>query len=448
VRRVLVVDPDGTRREAVRAYLTARAHQVRDTGSLEDAATEVLAASFDVIVLDAQLSLAQPDDPVAKLARLDGGAQRVMTGAPGGLEQAARQGRRRADHVLARPLDLAALEMTVAHLLQVQQTRRRTLAVDVIAQRRGRDPFAGSSRIIQELADQAHSVLDSHAPILIQGETGTGKGVLASWFHQHGPRAEEAFVDINCAGLSKDLLESELFGHERGAFTGATAPKLGLLDVAHKGSAFLDEIGEIDLLMQPRLLKVLEEKRFRRLGDVRDHVVDIRLIAATNRDLARRSREGLFRADLYYRINTISLVLPSLRQRREDIPQLARQVAHELGHDIDFTPDAIAAMQAYSWPGNVRELRNIIERALLTSRTSAWLTPRDLRFEIGAPEVACAEEGEEADLGTLEQAERRHIERVLRHEQGSVEKAATRLGVSRSTLYQKLKRHGLGTSRG
>ncbi len=447
MRRVLLVDPDGTRREAVRTYLVARGHQVRDTGSLADAATEVLAASFDVIVLDAEIAVAQPEDPVAKLAQLDGRAQIVMIAAAGEIDQASRQGRRRADHVLARSGDLAALEMTVSHLLQVQQTRRRTLAVDVIAQRRGRDPFAGSSRVIQELADQAHSVLDSHAPILIQGETGTGKGVLASWFHQHGPRAEEAFVDINCAGLSKDLLESELFGHERGAFTGATAPKLGLLDVAHKGSAFLDEIGEIDLQMQPRLLKVLEEKRFRRLGDVRDHVVDIRLIAATNRDLARRSREGLFRADLYYRINTISLVLPPLRQRREDIPQLARQVAHELGHDIDFTPDAIAAMQAYSWPGNVRELRNIVERALLTSRTAAWLTPRDLRFETSATEAACADEDAGPDLGTLEQAERRHIERVLRHEQGSVEKAATRLGVSRSTLYQKLKRHGLGTSR-
>jgi transcriptional regulator with PAS, ATPase and Fis domain len=231
-------------------------------------------------------------------------------------------------------------------------------------------------------------------------------------------------------------VESELFGHERGAFTGASAAKLGLLDVAHRGTAFLDEIGEIDLQLQPRLLKVLEEKKFRRLGDVRDHLVDIRLIAATNRDLARRSREGAFRADLYYRINTISLTVPALRKRTEDIPILARQLANGLGHDIDFTSDAIRAMEAYDWPGNVRELRNVIERAVLLSNRSPRITTSDLRFE------ATRFDGNEGDeMMTLEEAERRHIERVLRHEHGSVERAAVRLGVSRSTLYQKLRRY-------
>jgi transcriptional regulator with PAS, ATPase and Fis domain len=227
-----------------------------------------------------------------------------------------------------------------------------------------------------------------------------------------------------------------------------------LLDVAHRGTAFLDEIGEIDLQLQPRLLKVLEDKKFRRLGDVRDHAVDIRLIAATNRDLARRSRDGTFRADLYYRINTIALTMPSLRQRREDIPALARQIANGLGHDIEFTIDAVRAMQAYDWPGNVRELRNVIERAILISNRAARITPNDLRFELGpdmptAHAEAESEEGlsenSERWLGTLVDAERRHIERVMRYEKGSVERAAARLGVSRSTLYQKLRRFGIAT---
>jgi DNA-binding NtrC family response regulator len=352
------------------------------------------------------------------------------------LDRAVRAVKQGAEHYIAKPVELPALLVILHRILEAQRTRRRSMAINVVEHRRGLDPFVGKSAAIQELADQAHRVLDSHAPILIHGETGTGKGVLASWLHNHGPRAEEAFVDINCAGLSREFVESELFGHERGAFTGASAPKLGLLDVAHRGTAFLDEIGEIDLQLQPRLLKVLEEKRFRRLGDVRDHVVDIRLIAATNRDLARRSREGSFRADLYYRINTVSLLVPPLRTRQQDIPLLARQIANGLGHDIDFTLEAIRAMEAYDWPGNIRELRNVIERAVLLSNRAARITPSDLRFEVPRTETPL-------DLDepvTLEEAERRHIERVLRHENGSVERAAVRLGVSRSTLYQKLRR--------
>lgn len=343
-----------------------------------------------------------------------------------------------------RETELTQLLLVVQRLVEATRTRRRSLAINILEHRRGIDPFVGESPAIKELAEQAHQVLNSHAPVLIQGETGTGKGVLASWLHHHGPRAEEAFVDINCAGLSREFLESELFGHERGAFTGASAAKLGLLEVAHRGTAFLDEIGEIDLQLQPRLLKVLEEKRFRRLGDVRAHVVDIRLIAATNRDLAKRSREGTFRADLFYRINTIALTTPALRRRREDIALLARLIANGLGHDIDFTPDAVRAMQVYDWPGNIRELRNVIERAILISNRAARITTSDLRFEIGGEAPPTTEDNEA--LGTLLNAERKHIERVLRYEKGSVERTATRLGVSRSTLYQKLRRFGIAKS--
>jgi transcriptional regulator with PAS, ATPase and Fis domain len=304
------------------------------------------------------------------------------------------------------------------------------------------DPFLGESAAMRQLADDARRFLTSDSPVLIRGETGSGKGVLASWLHQNGPRSEEAFVDLNCATLSKDLLESELFGYEKGAFTGAVAAKQGLLDVAHRGTLFLDEIGDVDAAVQPKLLKVLEEKRYRRLGDVRDRQVDVRLIAATHQDLGRLVREGRFRSDLYYRVSTIPLVVPPLRERPEDLPLIAQRLLDDLGGDlargaVTLSAEALAALRTYSWPGNVRELRNVLERAVLLSEDRV-LSRRDLRFEPGAAEDAVSELGL-----TLDELERRHIERVLQAEQGRVEAAARRLGIPRSSLYQKIKRMGL-----
>ncbi|HEY4057318.1 MAG TPA: sigma-54 dependent transcriptional regulator [Kofleriaceae bacterium] len=439
--RVLIADADVATRTQLGSYLNDRGFVVNTASSLSATETELRQRPPDVAIIDCELA-STVEDVMSTLKRIDERVPIILLTAHASLERAVLAVKQGAEHFLAKPVELPALHVIVQRILEAQRTRRRTMAINVIEHRRGVDPFIGKSAAMEMLAEQAHRVLDSHTPILIQGETGTGKGVLASWLHHHGPRAEEAFVDINCAGLSREFVESELFGHERGAFTGAASAKLGLLDVAHRGTAFLDEIGEIDLQLQPRLLKVLEEKRFRRLGDVRDHVVDIRLIAATNRDLARRSREGTFRADLYYRINTISLVVPSLRRRREDIPLLARQIAIGLGHDIDFTADAIRALEAYDWPGNVRELKNVIERAVLLSNRSPKITTNDLRFE--APRTEPSSEMMAVDPDeplTLEQAERRHIEKVLKFESGSVERAAVRLGVSRSTLYQKLRRY-------
>ena len=439
--RVLVVDSSASARGSVRRALEQRGFDVVETSTLVDAVAELRRAPPDLVIVEYERDL------IATLRRTEDRVPILLLIEADATEDGVRGVREGADLYVMKPVEPGSLLVIVQRVLEMQRRRRRTVAHDALEHRRELDPFVGSSRAIQDLADQAHRVLDSHAPVLIQGETGTGKGVLARWLHHHGPRAEEALVDINCAGLSREFVESELFGHERGAFTGASAAKLGLLDLAHRGTAFLDEIGEIDLQLQPRLLKVLEEKRFRRLGDIRDHAVDIRLIAATNRDLARRAREGTFRADLLYRINTITLVTPPLRTRPEDLPLLARHVANSLGHDIDFTPEAIRAMQAYDWPGNVRELRNVIERAILISNRAARITPRDLRFHGVATDEAPTPT-DEGEPGTLEDAERRHIERVLKFENGSVERAAMRLGVSRSTLYQKLRRHRLGTKPG
>jgi DNA-binding NtrC family response regulator len=264
---------------------------------------------------------------------------------------------------------------------------------------------------------------------------------------------------MNCAGLSREFLETELFGHEKGAYTGAVSTKQGLLEVAHRGVVFLDEIGDLDPQVQPKLLKVLEEKRFRRLGDVRDRQVDVQLVAASHQSLPQLVQEKKFRGDLYYRISTIPLRVPALRERAEDIPVLARQLLAGLAGDLGrrglrLSPEAERALTSYSWPGNVRELRNVLERAALLCGRDA-LEASDLRFETppqpqagGLTPAAAAvpTDGTGSQL-TLEELEKLHIERVVRELGGRVTEAAQRLGIPRSTLYQKIKRYGIGLPR-
>src|SRR5205814_2217368 len=226
------------------------------------------------------------------------------------------------------------------------------------------------------------------SPILIEGESGTGKGILAKLIHTRSPRARSPFVDLNCAGLSKELLESELFGHERGAFTNAMNTKPGLFEIAADGTLFLDEIGEMDISIQARLLKAIEEKRFRRVGGVRDLTTNFRLLAATNRDLDAEVAAGRFRADLYYRLNVVRVRMPPLRERFEDLPLLVdvilRPLAKEMGRPIPtISPRALKKLEKYPWPGNIRELRNVLERAMLTM-SGKEIRSEDLLLEVGA----------------------------------------------------------------
>jgi DNA-binding NtrC family response regulator len=318
---------------------------------------------------------------------------------------------------------------------------RQTQLADKSRVRRVVDPFLGKSSKIQKLAEVAHKVLNTNSPVLIQGATGSGKGVVARWLHQNGPRAERPFVDLNCAGLSKELLETELFGHEKGAFTGAVQSKLGLLEIAHKGTIFLDEIGDLDLQVQPKLLKVLEEKTFRRLGDVRERLVDVRLIAATNRDLRELVRQKTFRDDLYFRVSAISLVVPSLHERVEDIPILARRLLDHVGadlgvHSTEISDEAMRYLQSYPWPGNVRELRNILERAVLLG-DQKLLTAKDLHFDVRAD----TDPFDDGAITTLEEVEKNYIARALRLLGGTVPEVAKRLGIPRSSLYNKIKQY-------
>ena len=332
----------------------------------------------------------------------------------------------------------------VDRALENRQNRRARLLRQKREKRQEPNPFVGRSPALRRLERDAHKVMESMVPILIQGETGTGKGVLANWLHRNGPRAEESFVDINCAGLSGELLESELFGHVKGAFTSADQNKVGLFEIAHRGTVFLDEIGDLALEVQPKLLKVLEEQRFRRLGDVRDHRVDLRLIAASHQDLGQAVEEGTFRRDLYFRLSTISLVVPPLRERPEDVPALAELFLESLSHPgqppLALSPGATEALIHYAWPGNVRELRNVLERAALLAEGSV-LELEDLRFQQSAPRPTAV-----PLPTTLEEMEIHHIREALRAAGGQVTRAAERLAIPRSTLYQKLKRYGIDPS--
>jgi DNA-binding NtrC family response regulator len=340
----------------------------------------------------------------------------------------------------ARTSALAAPELMLA-LERVLGTGRGPLAGGA-RKRAPLDPFVGQSPAIRQIAEEALHALASESPILIEGETGSGKGVLAAWLHRHGPRAHKAFVDLNCAGFSRELMDSELFGHERGAFTGAVTAKPGLLEVADKGTLFLDEIGDMELPIQAKLLKVVEEKHFRRVGETRERQADVRIIAASHHDLLARVREGKFRADLYYRIHVLRMRMPALRFRSADIPALARRIITSLAQELGrpepiLTPEAESALVKHPWPGNLRELRNELERAMLAGETGP-IERRHLILELSPTSGNANELGG----GTLEQLERAYIERVLLEEQ-RVDTAAQRLGIPRSSLYQKLRALGI-----
>ena len=445
--KILIVDDEAGLRFGVRDYLELQGYEIDEAESCESAQHLFRTSRPDVVIADYLLPDGTALDLLPRLKEIDAAIPLLILTAHGSIDLAVRAIKEGAEQFLTKPLELPALLVILRRILENRRNLNKQLANKSREVRTAIDPFVGTSSAIRSLAEQARKVLSTDSPILIFGETGSGKGVLARWIHANSPRSEEAFVDLNCAGLSRDLLETELFGHEKGAFTSATASKQGLFEVAHRGTIFLDEIGDVDLQIQPKLLKVLEEKRFRRVGDVRDRQVDVRLLAATHQDIGQLDAEKKYRDDLYFRISTIPLTFPALRARREDIPVLAEYLlekfAADLGRgELKLSPECLDALQSYSWPGNVRELRNVIERAVLLSEQKT-LGLKDLHFDGRA--------GARANYAnsnlTLSEVERQHIEQVLGEEKGSVERAAKRLGVPRSSLYEKLKRHRIAVSR-
>jgi DNA-binding NtrC family response regulator len=451
--KILIVDDEPGIRFGVRDFLESEGLEVEEADSVASAEKAVRDARPDAVVLDHMLPDGTALDLLPRLREIDPTVPVVVLTGHATIDLAVRAVKEGADQFLAKPVELPALLVIVQRLLESQKERRRQAAGRARQAREAIDPFAGTSAAIRTLAEQARRLLASSSPILIEGETGTGKGVLARWLHRNGPRADEPFVDMNCAGLTREFLETELFGHEKGAYTGAVASKQGLLEVAHRGVLFLDEIGDLDPQVQPKLLKVLEEKRFRRLGEVRDRQVDVQLVAASHQNLPRLVEEKRFRSDLYFRISTIPLRVPSLRERPEDIPLLAARLLEGLSSDLGrrglrLSPAGERALCAHAWPGNIRELRNVLERALLLCGRDV-LEPTDFRFDgPGMAEAATPSAAATADASlTLEALERLHIERVLKEMGGRVGEASHRLGIPRSTLYQKIKKYGLAGPR-
>jgi formate hydrogenlyase transcriptional activator len=311
---------------------------------------------------------------------------------------------------------------------------------DARESRNGLDGIVGSSRTFRGVLDQIRTVAPTDATVLIEGETGTGKELIAHAIHTQSRRGSRPFVKLNCAAIPLGLLESELFGHEKGAFTGAVAQKIGRFEAADGGTLFLDEIGDIPLELQAKLLRVLQEQEFERLGSTHTHRVNVRVVAATNQDLARLVAEKKFRMDLYYRLNVFPIAVPSLRQRLEDIPILVAHFVHQYAesmakHIETITSDALDALVRYPWPGNIRELQNLIERAVI-------LTEGDVLQISALPSRAAVS----TEPVTLEEAERDHILHALRESNwvvGGAAGAAARLGVKRTTLISKMRKRSL-----
>jgi DNA-binding NtrC family response regulator len=425
---ILLAEDEEALRSPIARTLQARGYETAEAESCAEAEQLFRARRPDLVLTDYELTDGNALDLIRRLAALDRTVPLLVLTGHARIDLAVQAIKQGAEQFLTKPIDLMALAAVIDRAVE----SRRALEFDrALHERQGRscpDPFAGTSAVIRELRSQAQQVAAAEGPALILGETGTGKGVLTRWLHANGPRATGRFVDLNCAGLSRELLENELFGHERGAFTGAQSAKPGLLEIADKGTLFLDEIGDIDPSVQPRLLKVLEEKRFRRLGDVKDRTVDVRIVAATHHDLEQSVRDGKFREDLFYRVSVLPLRVPPLRERPEDVPEIARRL---VAPGVELSPRAVAALQAYPWPGNVRELRNVLERASILS-PGRKLEAADLR--LSEPATTAAE------TMTLEQMERTHIGRVMRRT-GSVQLAAQALGIARSSLYRKLEQY-------
>jgi formate hydrogenlyase transcriptional activator len=312
----------------------------------------------------------------------------------------------------------------------------------------------GSSAALESVLDQVEQVAATDSTVLIEGETGTGKELIAHAIHNASHRSGRAFIKLNCAAIPLDLLESELFGHEKGAFTGAIAQKIGRFEMADKGTLFLDEVGDIPPALQPKLLRVLQEQEFERLGSGRTHKVDVRLVAATNRDLVKMVARGEFRTDLYYRLNVFPILLPALRERREDIPALVTHFvelfSRRMGKQVDsIPPETMGAFQWFSWPGNIRELQNLVERAVILSRDGVLSNPLPTSaLPIPAPPSIgeMSRNPEPAEQMTIRESERALILYTLqatRWRIGGPKGAAERLGLRRTTLMYRLKKLGI-----
>ncbi len=442
--RLLIVDDDSGLRQSLALLLKEAGYQAVAEGDPEEALRRAAAEPFDLVLCDVRMPKM---DGVAFLRRYraDGGsALLIMMSAYGTEDTALAAMREGAYDYLHKPFQPDEVLMTLRKAEEREKLRRE---VETLRSSLGasavQDLVVCESRAMRDLLDLASRVARHSTTVLITGESGTGKEVLARAIHRMSPRAERSFVAINCAAIPEHLLESELFGHAKGAFTGATADRPGLFELAHEGTLLLDEVGDLPLELQAKLLRALEEGEVRRVGGREPRRVDVRLMAATAKLLEQAVEQGEFRADLFYRLNVVRLHLPPLRERPDDIPALlahfARQAAQRLGHTVSLTPAALAALTHHPWPGNVRELRNAVERAAVLGG-ERQLEPKDFTVAHGNGNGGPNGSGP-LDLKTqVEAVERQAILRALEASGGNRRQAAGLLGISLRTLFYKMRR--------
>jgi DNA-binding NtrC family response regulator len=448
---ILVVDDEPMIADHLRLTLGHEGYEVETAGSTVSAMLRIEEREFSLALVDLML----PDGDGLHLLRLlkakDPSLEVIIMTGHSSIAKAVEATKQGAFYFVAKPFDSDEMLMLVAKALE----RRRLLAETSelrrrLAEQSGYAQMLGSSPAMKRVFEMLESVASSDANVLIVGESGTGKELAANAVHSHSPRVDGPLVKINCAALPKDLIESELFGHVKGAFTGATTDKPGLLEEAHRGSLLLDEITEMPMDLQAKLLRVLEERTVRRLGGAKIVPVDFRLVSSTNLDPEAAVREGRLRQDLYFRINTITVSLPPLRERTADIPLLAKSFLDRFrakhGRDIEaIDPESYRRLLAHRWPGNVRELEHAIERAVLVAR-GREVTLSDLPEALQAAPVSA--DADAPPPGSLEEIERVSIVRALETSGWNKQAAAHLLGLRRPTLYSKMRRHGIPQRRG
>jgi DNA-binding NtrC family response regulator len=460
--RILIVDDEPHMRRILASNLRLDHHEITEAGGVEEARACIGGTDFDVVFTDQKMPDGEGLQVMAAVRENDSTVPVILLTALASIELAVEAMRQGAFDFLTKPFQpevvRAAAKRAADHAVLL---RENALLKGTVVRLEGRSEISGNSPAMQAVRERILRVAPSNATVLITGETGTGKELVARAIHRNSSRSKKPFVAVNCAAFTETLLESELFGHEKGAFTGADRARQGLFEAAHEGTLFLDEAGEMSMAGQAKLLRILVDGQLLRVGSTKPRSVDVRVLVATHRDLPQRVKEGLFREDLYYRLAVVPLQLPPLRERREDIPALAelfsRQVATELNLPARrLKADAVESLMKYDFPGNIRELKNLIERAYIlsvreeigsenfpvTRDSSAVLTPHNGHQAAAASAYALP--SEPFDLtGFLEKTEKELILRTLGSTNGAQAEAARRMGLSRSALAYKLNKYGI-----
>ena len=448
-KRILIVDDEPSLRKVLRAHLGRAGYEVEAAEDGHAAVRSLEDEPFDLVVSDLRMPGMDGMELLGWCRSRYPGLPVVLITAHGTVDSAVEAIKLGAYDYITKPFDQEELRTIIQRALATEERARTSLQAD----ENGRFDIIGRTPPMRGVFDLVEKIADSPTTVLVTGESGTGKELVARALHQQSPRADQPFIQVNCGAIPENLFESELFGHERGAFTGAVTSRPGRFELAHGGTLFLDEIGELPRDMQVKLLRVLQERTFERVGGVRSIQVDVRLVAATNRDLATEVKAGRFREDLYYRLNVVPVKLPPLRDRPDDIPLLVEHFVarfnKRLGREVHgVSPEATAAMMAHPWPGNIRELENLIERAVLLAEQPLIGLSAMPGLEGVAAAPAPPEDIEDMGLKAYVRAytaklERARIRRVLAAEGGNVTRAARRLEISRKSLQMKMKEYGL-----